>query len=134
MKAQNKKLENNKLWRDGTEIFDFMEQLIPELPDDEKDMIEFKLHRNGFHLTSALAEAAGAGSKDWRSKLFQLQAARREAFAVKNAYLMACKLQYTSISPEIMVKIDKLVLAIDEEIDNIDKPENWLKAEEMAKL
>lgn len=131
MKAQSNKLESDKLWREGTEIFDFMEQLIPELPAEEKDMIEFKLHRNGFHLTSSLAEAGG--SKDWRDKLFQLQKARKELFGIKNAYLMASKLQYISISPEIMVKIDKLVSDIDKEIDNIDKPENWLKAEEIIK-
>ena len=108
------KLEQNELWKLATELAEFFYGEISQLPEEEKWGIQSKLRQRSFECTSDIAEAVG--SIDPRDKTHSYGLARRSLFGVRNAYSLACKAGFLSIDPDIMVKIDKVTMLLDQQI------------------
>lgn len=115
----SQKLPDNKLWKIATELTEEAYELLPELPEEERYGMNSKLRGRAFDVSSDIAEAVGA--IDPRDKKYHYGLARRSLFAMQNVYKLASRTGILNIEPETMVKIDKLIDALDEEIDSVTK-------------
>jgi four helix bundle protein len=95
-------------------IADYVEGVLPGLPEEEKWGIGSKLRNRALDLASDIAE--GYGSIDPRDTKWHFGAARRDLFGLKSVLKVAHTRAYIEIDPTMMVEIDKAIDELDKEI------------------
>ena len=105
------KLENEPLWKLSNTIAESIYGKLQEFPDEELWNSSFKLRGSAndmiFFVALGLGYAgSGGGVEDWSS-------ARKHCYALKTMYRFAGRQKFIDLEPEIMVKIDEVILGID---------------------
>jgi len=134
--ANEKKLTENRLWKEANAIAEYMYGRLEEFEQtpDEKWNTERKIRNAANDVIFFIAQAVGnfmpdAAEYDWNN-------ARKNLFALRTMYTFAHKQKFIALNPEIVVKIDELLVGIDAEIaatkDEITKKnkkdmEPWLE-------
>ena len=115
------KLTDNNLWKEANAIAAHMYSKLEELEHtpDEKWNSERKIRNAANDIIFYVAQAVGnylpeAAEYDWNY-------ARKNLFALRTIYTFAHKQHFISIEPEIVVKIDSLLAAIDQQIGTTQK-------------
>ncbi len=108
------KLEDNSLWKETGEIVEYMYAKLHELPAEEKWDTESKLRTSAnnllFTVSQAIGDASPGGSEyEWGS-------ARKYASGLKAMYRFAYRQNFIELEPSMMVRLNKLIEAIDDEV------------------
>lgn len=125
------KLEDSKLWHEAVSVMERAYTLSQEFPEESQYTLTYKLRGRSFDLTQAVAEAEGAnGPRD--IEWFYSQA-RTALFAMKNAYHVARKTEVFKVDPKEVVRINKLLEQVDEQIAAAHADVLVLEQEEMKR-
>lgn len=108
------KLEDDKLWRLASEIALYAYSQLSNFPAEEDYGMNPRLRDRAFDLTTDIAEAAG--SLDPRDKAFSYGKALRDAYSVRNTFIMANKTGMLDVEPAIFVKLDALVNGLGKQV------------------
>ncbi|MGC1176977.1 MAG: hypothetical protein WA843_02805 [Candidatus Saccharimonadales bacterium] len=129
-----KKLEDYPIWKETSEIVEYMYGQLGEFPDDEKWNTKIKLQNTSNELLFTMAQALGDSAP--ANKEYIWSQVRKSATALKAMYRFACRQKFLSIEPEMMVRLDKLLKQIDAEVEkaykrtkaaNLEEIEFWQK-------
>lgn len=117
------RLEDDKLWRQASEIALYAYDQLNNFSQDEEYGMEPKLRDRSFDLTGDLAEAIG--SIDPRDKAYYYSLALRDTYGIRNTLIMANRTGALNVEPSIFVKLDRLADGINAEAtgSNDDIPE-----------
>lgn len=112
-KKKMEKLEDNVLWREACNIAEAVYDVLDDIPEDEKWSTTPKLRSAAndmmLHVSQALScTAPGVGVYDWSN-------AARAAGSLKTMYRFAGRQKFIDLDPEIMVRLDSLILKIQKE-------------------
>lgn len=107
-------LLDDPLWKSASELAEYSYTFADSQAVERHPHILNHFYDNGFELTNELAEAAGC--LDPKDVAYYLGHARRELFALKNAFVMAKRLHGVRLEPEKMLQLDDLAAAIDARI------------------
>jgi hypothetical protein len=113
------KLEGNTIWKDAAEVAEYANSIVGLFSEDEKWTYVSKLRNRSFDLTSDIAEALG--SVDPRDKTWAFGIARRDAFGLKNALVMAHKTTAVDVDMNMLVKLESITDRLDASIAENDK-------------
>jgi len=128
-KLPRERLEKNLIWQLAADIVEEINGLYEEMTAEDSYSSTFsKMKYRSIDLTDDIADAIGVITP--RDKEYYFGLARRDVFSLKNALLMAKRLEGTSFEPEFMMKLDKLQDEIDQQIDAAGKA---IKEEETKK-
>lgn len=138
----NQQLTENTLWKTAKEIAEYMYDRLDDFSHtpDEKWNTERKIRNTANDMIFFVAQAIGgslpeAAEYDWNN-------ARKNLFALRTMYVFAHKQKFISLSPDMVVKIDHLLTAIDKEMTATRKEINkkaqeditpWLKKYQLWK-
>jgi hypothetical protein len=114
-KPKPTKLEDIQIWKNACELGEFMYSVLENFPEEEKWATVSKLRNSANDLIFYVGQAVGDGSisasrNDWNN-------ARRHASGMKTMYRFAGRQKFVTLDPEIMVKIDRLIEEIDENLE-----------------
>lgn len=110
-----KRLEDDELWRIAREVALYGYNVLQDLPDEERYGMEQQLRDRSFDLTNDIAEAVG--STDPREKSYSYGRALRDAFSVRNTFIMANKTGMLQVEPSVFVRIDELTNGLYDEVN-----------------
>ncbi len=110
------KLESDPLWREACELAEYMYGKLAEIPEEEQWDTETKLRHTAndlmYYVAGAIGNVSPANSEyDWGS-------ASKSACALMTVYRFACRQKFISIEPEIMVRLDKLIDAVGQRVED----------------
>lgn len=137
MKDIPTKLREDKLWREVSEIVQHIYIKINEIVDnfpDEKWATASKLRITANDSLFYASQAIGNVSLE--TSLYDWTNFRKNIFSLQSMYLFAAKQKFTELDPEVIVKIDKIILKIEakiaeskKEVQNKNKEElePWLE-------
>lgn len=113
------KLEDDALWREASDLAEFMYGKLDEFPEEEKWNTVSKLRSNANELLNLVGLAAGNANPfgeeyDW-------QTARKYASGLKTMYRFAGRQKFIELDPAIMVRLDKLIDQVDSQIKTAKK-------------
>ncbi len=108
-------LEKNPIWKEALEIVEYLYSILDEFPDEEKWDSLARIRSASNYLLYTIAQGIGNGSPvgaeyDWGAALKHLS-------GLKAICLLAYKQHFAEIEPEMLVRIDKLLAAIDAQLD-----------------
>lgn len=114
MMEMTKELEKSEMWQMAVRVMEETHALAEELPENDEYTMEYKLRQRGFDLSDDIAEAEGSiFAKDTE---YYLGLARRDLFGIRNMYHVLARLEHAEINPDVMVRMNKLLNAIDARI------------------
>lgn len=142
--AITSKLRNDPLWQEVFRLAESMYDNLQKLENfpEEKWTTEAKLRGAAFDTLFYLAYALASGEDNTSGVLFDWNNARRSLFALQTVYLFACKQQFLTLEPEIVVQMDQLLQKYKARIDTACKEqvrrdqadkEYWLKKHHLWK-
>ncbi len=108
------KLEKMPLWKEANELAEYMYGLLDKFSKDEEWHMRAKLHNAVadfvFYAGLSLSNVGFVGREhDWANF-------RKMAGTVKTVYRFAARQNFVELNPDVMVRLDKLLDAIDERI------------------
>jgi hypothetical protein len=112
-------LEKSELWKLANDIAGHVYSKLPELPEEEKWHTESDLRGNATDTLYYLAQALGTGTPGGAE--YDFGNARKYASSLKGIYRFASRQHFFELEPEVMVKINRLIALIDEELTNAHK-------------
>ncbi|PLS81789.1 hypothetical protein CYG49_01450 [Candidatus Saccharibacteria bacterium] len=118
MKAVPKKLREDPLWKETLALTEYMYGKVDELtvnyPEEEwasANKLRNSANDSLFYVAQALGNTeASASEYDWSY-------ARKNLFSTETMYIFATKQKLIDLEPEIVVRIDRLIEAIDSLIE-----------------
>ena len=108
------KLEDSPIWREACDIAELMYNKLGDLPESEKWDTTAKLQHEANDLMLHVSHAVGGSSVN--SNEYDWSSARKSVSALKTIYRFAGRQKFIELEPEIMVRFDKLIVLIDQEI------------------
>lgn len=126
------RLEDEPLWVEANALAEFVYALLPELPEDEKWDTALKLRTAANNLIFSTAEALGNGGPSTME--YEWGDVRKYASALKTMYRFAGRQEFIDFDPSIMVRLNKFLTAVGEELSqayertaksNADELEAW---------
>ncbi|HSX36018.1 MAG TPA: hypothetical protein VLH84_03745 [Patescibacteria group bacterium] len=108
------KLENSALWKEVNSLVEHLYGRLSALPEDEKWNSVYKIRTAStdlvFYVGMALGNGAPMGGEyEWGN-------ARKHAAALKTIYRHVGRLKLMELDPDVMVRLDKIIKQIDEEL------------------
>jgi hypothetical protein len=108
------KLEDSKIWLETEAIVDYMYGLLGDFTEDEKYASESKLRNASNDLLFSVAEAIGDSSPAATEYVWSY--VRKHAMGLKAIYRFCARQKMIEIEPSIMVRLDKLLKMVDQEV------------------
>ncbi|HEY1835539.1 MAG TPA: hypothetical protein VGG13_01835 [Candidatus Saccharimonadales bacterium] len=110
------KLEDNPLWREASDLAEYMYSRLVLFPPDEKWDTVRKIRSSAndlmFDVGQAVSNTIPIGAEyEWGN-------ASKHLGGLKTMYRFACRQGFLELEPKIMVRLDKLVEQIQSEIAN----------------
>jgi site-specific recombinase XerD len=109
-------MKNNSLINEASTIAQFMYKVADEIEtndSDEKWRSVSKIKNSANDAYFYVAQVVGAGSS--QSQEYDCINAKKHLITLKSMYIFASKQDLTTLDPELVVRIDKLVATIDTE-------------------
>lgn len=106
--------EDEPLWVLANELAEFMYGILAQLPEEERWDTASKIRTAANNLLFSTAEAVGNGGP--ATMEYEWGDVRRYAVALKTMYRFAGRQGFVDIDPEIMLKLDRCMNIIDEEM------------------
>ena len=131
MNSPNKTLRSHDLWKSAYAIAQFTYEqaavIVAEYPD-EKWTIATKLRNSAsdyvLHVSEAISDVPESSEYDWSN-------AKRSLFALQSIYILATKQKLLETDPDIIVKIDAILAAIEKNITASKEAKQAKKKEEL---
>lgn len=108
------KLEEEPLWKLANEVAEEVYKVLPEIPEEEKWDTAVKLRTAANNMLFSVGEAVGNGGP--ATMEYEWGDARKYMAALKTMYRFAGRQHFIEIDPELMVKLDKGMQIIDDEL------------------
>jgi hypothetical protein len=134
------KLENDPVWKEASDIAEFMYGKLEEFPEEEKWETQRKLRSAANDLLFTVSQASGDASPSGTE--YQWGMARRHASALKAMYRFAGRQKFIELDPQMMVRLDRLITNIESRVKgsykqtedhNQSDMETWRKRYKMWK-
>lgn len=106
------------LWREANDVANYMYEKGRDFPESETWYAASKLHAATLDMLFYVSEALGGTlpstiAADWSN-------ARRAVAAIRTIYPFSAKQGFIELEPEIVVRLDKLLQLIDQEVQKTD--------------